>query len=118
MSAVEIAQVELVLSAARRRSHEILSQASGYSVVLASKTMIEHYHPLKAAIDLVEATTLTPAEIDALLWAVRAIPLEPLREAQAARRFGEGTGYGALSSGTNKIERLLGTHLRPGEESS
>jgi hypothetical protein len=51
---------------------------------------------------------LEPKEMQALLWAVSRVPPEALVVAHAQSLFGEGGGgYGALSTGANKIEAAL-----------
>jgi predicted DNA-binding protein (UPF0251 family) len=111
-----VSALDVVLEVARRHAGELLEQASAYqhkysSPAIAKETMDEHYTPLSEAIEALEEDALTPREIDALLWAVRNVDYEALKQAQARRRFGDGTGYGALSSATNKIERALGRTL-------
>jgi hypothetical protein len=53
-----------------------------------------------------------------LLWAVRNVDGIKLNRAQRTGRFGEGAGYGALSSATNKIERALGRLINDEEEAA
>lgn len=54
---------------------------------------------------------LTDGELDAILWAIRNVDFVRLHEAQAVQRFGDGCGYGALSSAANEVERALGVRL-------
>lgn len=57
---------------------------------------------------------LTAGEIQALLWAVRNISSDALRQGPY-RAVPEVCGHGDLSTGTNKIEKWLGKMLRPEE---
>ncbi len=60
------------------------------------------------AVDRPVTVTFSLAEADALLWAVRRVPLEDLRHSPYHGVYDRASGYGALSSATNRLEAALG----------
>lgn len=54
---------------------------------------------------------LSAAEVNALLWAVRNLSLDSLRDGPYHGAYGTAAGHAELSSATNEIERALGESL-------
>ena len=54
---------------------------------------------------------LSVEEAQALLWAIRHIPLEDLRSSEYHGRYDRAVGHGALSSAANRVEAALGAAL-------
>lgn len=103
--------VELTDQLAERLASHPLGETAARAAEYARQVQADHAE--QRCVDLTDKN-LTNAEIDALLWAVRNIPLPRLRTGPFAPREGV-VGHGALSTATNKIEAELGARLREGE---
>lgn len=61
------------------------------------------------AIERLVEPAFSDDEAHALLWAVRQVPLEALRDGPWQGQYDKAVGYGALSSATNRLESSLNT---------